>query len=264
MRQLISAINEWQKLHVTIYAAALAYYAIFSIVPLIIIALLFTQNLYVGAEQLVRREIAQVLTESGAEVVDQVMAPTEISFGFPTFIAILALIFGASGLFRNLRVALNIIFGVESRGLSIIQILKNQLKPFLMVLIWGSAMTFLVLANSSVAAFSKYLPPSVPLPALSQRLISQGLTFISLAIFFCILYRILPQKKLPWNALWTGSFIGAFLFIAGASIINFILARVDIVSVYGGASTLLAVMVWSYYSANVFLFGAVYAKVKAR
>lgn len=201
--------------------------------------------------------LEDVYSGPGAEIAGRVSATDRLPSGITGFIAVLTLLFGASGLFRNLRPALDRIYGDEESEMSHGQIIKHHLKPFLMVLVWGLTVFFLILVNSFFWGFSKHLPRYYT--TVYSHMIGFGPIFMSVSILFFFIIRILPKRNISKKNAFYGALTGAALFTLGNIALNQTLKRTDILSVYGGASAILSLLIWSYYSANAFLFGALIA-----
>jgi membrane protein len=256
---------EWQKDKVSRLAAALAYYTIFSLAPLLIITIAVI-GLFYGAEAAQGRIVGQVeglVGHEGASIIQTMIENAAIKDRgvWATIIGIALLVYGASGVFGQLQDALNTIWEVKPKpGRGIWGTIKTRFLSFAMVMV----IAFLLLVSLVISA---------AISALTDRMTGGG-SFLGPAIDFIVslgvitvliamLLHTLPDVKLRWRDVWLGSAITAVLFTLGKIGIGLYLGRSSVTSVYGAAGSLVVLLIWVYYSAQILLIGAEFTQVQA-
>ncbi|MFP4345467.1 MAG: YihY/virulence factor BrkB family protein [Anaerolineales bacterium] len=262
-------IAEWSKDNASRLAAALAYYTIFSLAPLLIIAIAVAGFFFgeAAAQEAVVTQLESLIGQQGAEAVQQMLANANRP-GAGTvalIIGVATLILGASGVFAQLKSALNTIWDVKPvPGQGIWKTVTDRLLSFGMVL--GIAFLLLVsLLVSTVLStvsgqFEQLLPGSDFLWQLLDFVISLGV----IALLFAIIYKVLPDVTIAWKDVWVGAGVTALLFTIGKFLIGLYLGRSSVESAYGAAGSLVVLLVWVYYSAQIVFIGAEFTQVYAR
>jgi membrane protein len=266
---LRDTFEEWNRDRASTQAAALAYYAIFSIGPLLLIAvsvagLVFGRR---AAEGQIVGEIQGWVGPQIAQVIQGMLQatdrPREGVIG--TVIGIVTLLLGAAGLFGQLQGTLNAIWKVKppSRGLR--GMIWNRVLPFLMVVGMGVLLVALLAASAVVAAITSYFSGLLPgaaagtLPQVADFVIS----FAVITLVFAAIYRVLPDTTIDWRDVWLGAAFTALLFTIGKVALGIYLGTAGVGSTFGAAGSLVVLLVWIYYSAQIFLFGAEFTQVYA-
>lgn len=250
-------------------AAALAYYTIFSLPPLLILVL-SVAGVFVDAEDLQGRlmeEVRMLLGDRGADQIRTMITSADrpgSSGPLVTVLSIAALLFGATGAFAQLQTALNKAWNVQPEGGSGIRrfMLKRALS-FGMIL----AIAFLLLVSFVVSALvtgagdalAALLPEILAGPLL--WVLDLVLSISVITLLFAALFQVLPDVKVAWRDVWLGGLVTATLFVAGKFLIGFYIARSDPGSAYGAAGSLAVLLVWIYYSALIFFLGAEFTQV---
>jgi membrane protein len=263
-----STCEEWSDDRALRFSAALAYYAVFSLAPLLIIAVSLAGFFF--GEQAARGEIFQQLSNlvgasAATEIQTLIMASADKpKSAFATAIGIVTLLIGASGVFGQLKDALNTIWGVRVQpGGALWRFLRDYLLSFGMILAIG----FLLIISLLITTLMKMLSHSVngfgSLPGLAQPL-TELLSFVLLTLLFGVIYKVLPDVDLNWRDVRVGAFVTGLLFAAGKYLIALYLATSSIGSSFGAAGALILVLVWIYYSTVIFFFGAEFTKVYSR
>jgi membrane protein len=270
LRLLKETFEEWQKDKVPLLAAALAYYTVFSIAPLLLIAISIAGIVF--GEEAVRGEIIGqiqgLIGTQGASAIQAMLQNTQKSGSddiIATIFGIVTLLIGASGVFGQLQEALNIIWEVKPKpGRNIVNFLQSRFLSFAMVLVIG----FLLLVSSllstilvSITHFINHLFPGI---VILGRLLDFVLSFVVVTLLFASIYKVLPDVKVPWQNLWVGSAVTAFLFNIGKSLIGLYLGNSNIGSTYGAAGSIIIVLVWIFYSAQILLLGAEFTQVYSK
>jgi len=267
LKQIVTeAASQWMDDKAPRLGAALAYYAIFSIAPLLVIAigiagLVFGRE---AAQGQITAQVGQLVGHQGGEAVEAMVEsaskPEAGTLGSVLGIAMLLL--GAAGLFGQLQDALNTIWEVRPKpGRGVWGYLRDRFLSLSMVL--GVAFLLLVslIASSVLAAFGQLLGDwqtgSVGL------VITTLLDLVVITILFALIYRYLPDAEIAWRDVWFGAAFTAVLFTLGKFLIGLYLGRAGVGSAYGAAGSLAVLLVWLYYASQIFLFGAELTKAYA-
>jgi membrane protein len=249
-------------------AAALAYYALFSLAPLLLIAISIV-GLVFGPEAAragVMEEVRGLLGDAGARGVDQMLegvsdANANAAAGL---VGVALLLFGASGVFGQLKSALNTIWeATPQAGGVVLGFVKDRLLSFAMVLAIGFLLLVSLLVSAALSAISAYMTGLLP----GSEGMWQGLNLIVSAavitLLFALIYKFIPDTEIHWRDVWIGALISALLFSVGKSLIGLYLGRGAVASAYGAAGSLVVVLVWIYYSSLLVLLGAEFSHVQA-
>jgi membrane protein len=265
LRQTFSA---WSSDKVPRHGAALAYYTVLSIVPLLIviiamIGLVFGKE---AAQGYILEQIANLVgPQSAVAIKDMIHRADQPTTGVvATVLAGGTLLLGASGVFGQLQDSLNTIWGVQPKeGRGIWGLIKDRFISFAALL--GTAFLLLVslVLSAGLAAFGKWFEGWLPVP----EFVLQGLEFIiSFAVItglFAMIFKVLPDARMAWSDVWVGAALTALLFTLGKFAIGLYLGKSDVGSAYGAAGSLVILLVWVYYSAQILLFGAEFTQVYA-
>lgn len=262
-------ITEWQKDKVPILAAALAYYMVFSLAPLLMIVI-SVAGFIVGeavARQEVVEKLEQLMGEQGATVIAEAIQSQfhPSSSIITTIIGVVTLLFAATTVFAQLKQALNMIWKVEVRpGQGIWEFIRSRILAVLIVLCVGLLLLISLTISALLSGMSDWLDQVISIPRIVRSLIDNGISFILVTLLFGQIYRILPDVKIAWSDVAVGSSITAVLFIIGRSLISFYLGHASIASAYGAASSFVVLLLWIFYSCQIFLLGAELTKIWAR
>lgn len=264
---------EWGKDRAAGLAAGLAYYAIFSLAPALIIVIAIA-GLVFGQEEVQQQIVAQVAGAVGpdaASLVTNMIEGLRAQSGsgvFATAVSVVSVVLGAIGAFGHLHSSLNAIWGVEPEihtGLgSVLFVLRRSVLAFALVASAAFLMVLFVVLTAVQSAVRNYLNGIAP--EVEPLLPSTNL-LVSLAVvtaLFTLIYRILPDVPIGWRDVLPGAFITALLFILGQFFINLYLGTSSITSIYGAAGSIIVILVWVYYSAQIFMLGAEFIKVYTR
>ncbi len=242
-------------------AAALAFYTILSVAPLFMIVLAimgFVFGKEAASEQLVE-QLQRFVGEAGAEVAKTAIknAARPQTGMFASVIGVATLLFGASGVFGELQSAMNIIWKVKPKpGRGIILTIRDRFLSFGMVFAFGFLLLVSLIATTALSAFGELLEGLVPGLPLIMQLANAILSFISVTVIFAMIFVFLPDVKIKWRDVWLGAIVTALLFSLGKSLIAYYLAHAGIATPFGAAGSLVAFVVWIYYSGLILFFGA--------
>jgi membrane protein len=259
-RQTFSA---WSKREAPTLGAALAFYTILSLAPLVvlvvsIVAIVFGRS---TAQNDLLGQVKSLIGPQGSEAVKAIIqhAQKPAAGAFASVIGVVTLLFGASGVFSQLRSALNKIWDIQPKNAGgLWGTIKQNVFSFGMVLAVGFLLMVSLVVSAALAAIGKYFGGLLPMPEVVLHLVNLIISFAGISVLFALIFRYVPDTRMPWKDLWVGSMVTALLFSAGKFLIGLYLGKAAVGSAYGAAGSLVAVLVWVYYSAMIFLFGAEY------
>jgi membrane protein len=261
--------NEWLDDDASRLAAALAFYTLLSIAPLLVL-LVAVAGLILG-DAAARGEVAgQLNAFMGSQASEGIQAllstaqsPTEGVMA--TIISMVVLFFGASGVFGELQASLNTVWGVTAKpGRGVMGVVKDRFFSFAMVL--GVAFLLLVslVVSTVLSAIGHRLSPSVPGLAFLWHIVNFVVSFASVTVLFALTFKIVPDVRIAWKHVWVGAIATALLFTIGKSLLALYLGRASVSSVYGAAGSVVVLVIWVYYSAQILLLGAEFTQVYAK
>jgi len=240
--------------------AALAYYTIFAIAPLFIIALSVAGFCF-GQEAARRELFGQVnglVGRDGGEAIQSLVAAANRPQAgkWATAAAIATLLAGATAVFVELQDALNTIWGVERKpGRGMRYFLKDRLLSFAMILGVGFLLLVSLVLNAVLAAFGKFASGLLPGQHFFWIAVNFVVSLGVITLLFAMILKMLPDVQLAWSDVWAGAFVTAVLFNLGKSLLGIYLGRSSMVSAYGAAGSFIVLLVWVYYSAQILYFG---------
>ncbi|MDO9708410.1 YihY/virulence factor BrkB family protein [Paracraurococcus lichenis] len=248
--------------------AAIAYYCFFSVAPLLVIATAIA-GLFFGpqaAEGAVAQQLEALMGDTGAQVVEGLIrgAADAQAGQIAAGIGILVLLFTASSVFTEVQAALNVIWRAPPPEQDTVwHLVRNKLLSIALVLGTGVLLLASLIATAVVAAVTSWAAELVPETGRFIDEVNFALTFAMTALLFAVIYKILPNRHIGWRDVSVGALVTAFLFSIGKGLIGWYIGTAGIGSTYGAAGALMVVLVWIYYSAQIFLLGAEFTKVWA-
>lgn len=266
------AAEKWLDDDAPTLGAAIAFYTLFSLSP-VILTIVAVAGLLLGEEGVraaVYGELAEVIGPGGAETVERLARDARNS-GAGTVAVIAApvlFVLGASTVFVQLQTALNVIWKVEAAStagrsrrwryawLGVVFV-RRRLVGFALIVGAGLLLSLMFTVNAAIVGLANHIDAHISLGLADQLWLAQ--LIVSLVVqtgMFAAVFKTLPEVALDWIDVWTGAVITAILFSIGKLAIGFYLSSTALVSSYGAAGTLIAVLFWVYYSAQIFLFGA--------
>jgi len=270
-RSLKDSYTEWDEDKASRMAAALAYYTTFSLGPLLII-LIAVAGLVFGPEaaqgQIVGKIDGLVGRQSAQAIQIVIDAANRPSSGVvATVIGIATLILGAAGAFAQLQDALNTIWEVQPKpGRGLMGTVKVRLLPFMMVLGVGFLMLVSLLISAGLVAVVSFFGKVTGIGSAELMLQAAGflLSFGAMTLLFAMIYKVLPDATVKWRDVWLGAAFTALLLAVGTLAIGLYLGNAGIGSAYGAAGSLVVLLLWIYYWAQLLLFGAEFTHVRAK
>jgi len=179
-------------------------------------------------------------------------------------IAIITLLFGASGVFGELRSALNKIWDVKPRnGGGIMEMIRQRFFSFGMMLAIGFLLLVSLVLSAGLAVLGKFWSDRLPLPEWILDTVNLVVSFVVVAALFALIFKYVPETKIAWRDVGVGALFTAFLFTIGKALIGLYLGKAAVGSAYGAAGSLIVLIVWVYYSSQIFFFGAEFTHVFA-
>lgn len=259
---------EWNEDKVPRMAAAVAFYTVFSIAPIVLVAFKVAEMTF-GAEVALREMLEQAALLIGEEGADGIRlliqnAPPHQASGLATALGLGLMIFAATGVFTELKDALNTIWEVQPKpGLSLMVLARDRLFAFAMVLvIWFLMLTSLVM-GALLAALSRYVGADF-LGLVGLQLAESVLSLLLTTLLFALIYRFLPDVHVAWRDVWLGAAVTAALFVVTKLLFGLYLGHSTLSSSYGAAGSLVIIILWTYCTCLVLLFGAEMSQVHAQ
>jgi membrane protein len=258
--------KDWSEDKAARLGAALAYYTIFSIGPLLVIAVAVASIVF--GEEAARGQITDtlggVIGPDGAKITEDAMKNANKGGGsiFATVFGIGTLLFGAAGVFGQLKDALNTIWEVKpKKNLGFMYMIKERFFSFTMVLGTGFLLLVSLVVSAGLAALGSFFSSLLPGFDLLWQVVNFIVGLAVVTLMFALLFKFLPDVKLTWKDVWIGAFVTAVLFLLGQFLLGFYLGSGAVGSAWGAAGALVIILVWIYYSAQIFFLGAEFTQV---
>ena len=263
------AVNAWVDDYAPSMGAALAYYTLFSIAPLLLIVISIAGLVFGpdAARGEIFAQLRDLMGEEGAAaaqaLLQSVNKPAKGVLG--TVLGAVLLVVGAISVFGELQNALDRIWRAPGRAGTggLLSLVRARLLSFGMVLGIGFLLILSLVASAAVAAVGKFAAPVFGIGALLVELLNLVVSFALVTVTFAMIYKIIPRVQIGWRDVWVGAAVTALLFAIGKSLIGLYLGRSTFASGFGAAGSLVVLLVWMYYSAQIFLLGAEFTWVYA-
>ncbi|WP_420631136.1 YihY/virulence factor BrkB family protein [Candidatus Leptofilum sp.] len=258
----------WSRDNASLLAAALAYHTLFALAPLLVIAVAVAGIVFGDAavEGQIVAQIGDTVGTETAVVIENLIHNASMSGAstIATLLGSLLLLVGASNLFFQLQRTLNMVWGIQpDPKQGILNIIKSRSLTFVMVLIVGLLLLLSLIITTLITAVGDRLAEWLPGIGMLLPQINFLASLIILTIMFALLFKVLPDAQLTWKDVMMGAVVTTLLFMLGRFLIGLYLARGSATSAYGAAGSLVLIMLWIYYSAQIFLFGAEFTQVYA-
>lgn len=266
---LREAVEDFFDHHSPRLGASFAFYSILSIAPLLVFTIAIGEW-FLDADE-VRKylvdEVGRAAGSDAAKAVETMLAKRKTAQDgwTPTLLGLGTLLFGASGAFGELQAALNTIWDVQPKANAALwTMIRYRFLSFLLVLGTGFLMlTSMVVSTVVAAADSMVSETWAPIEPLGHWL-TMAASFVVATLLFAMIFKILPDANVPWRDVWSGALLTAVLFTLGKLLIGIYIARSGLSSAYGAAGSLVVLVVWIYYSAQILFFGAELTHVYSR
>jgi membrane protein len=259
------AVYAWLDDRAPTMGAAIAFYMVFSLAPILVIVIavagfVFGQE---AAEGALFGELAKLVGPDSAGAVQAMLrsASSTRSGVIATVVGIGTLIATSTAVFSELQAALNLIWKVPAAGnLGVAHFLKSRFLSLSVIVIIGFLLLVSLVASTALIAFSDYLDRTLPNFSIILYIIHYAISFGFTTVFFAVIFKILPDYPVEWYDVWLGAALTSLLFTIGKHLISLYIGSSNMASSYGAAGALIIVFVWVYYSAQIFLLGAEFAK----
>ncbi|MEH2003710.1 YihY/virulence factor BrkB family protein [Nostoc sp.] len=266
---LQETFKEWSEDKASRLAAALAYYTIFSIAPLLIIVIAIAGAVF-GEEAARGQIVGQIqglVGKDGAAFIQTAIqnANKPQTGAIASIISVVVLLVGATGLFTELQDSLNTIWEVKAKpGRGINNIIRLRFLSFAMVIGIGFLLLVSLVISTGLAALVTYFGNILPGVDFLWRIVNFVLSFSITTALFGLIFKVLPDVKITWNDVFIGSVITSFLFSIGRFLLGQYLGNGSFGSTYGAAGSLVVILAWVNYAAQILFFGAEFTQVYAR
>jgi membrane protein len=260
--------TKWNADHAQGLGAALSYYTVFSLAPLLLIViaiagLVFGQE---AAQGQIMGQIEGLVGEESAKAIQSMIeeARKPTAGILATVIATVMLLVGATGVFAQLQESLNIIWQVQEKpGEGLWKLLKDRFISLMAVLGTGFLLLISLVISAGLSAVGATLEHLLPGPEFLLQIINFFVSFAVVTLLFAMIYKLLPDTPIRWGDVWIGASITSLLFTIGKFFIGLYLGKSDVGLAYGTAGSLVVILIWVYYASQIFLFGAEFTAVYA-
>ncbi len=262
-------LTGWDEDNVTRLAASLAYYTLLSIAPLIILAvavagLAFGRD---AAREHISAELASVVGAGAADSIKTIAknASTPGSGIVSVVIGLVVLLFGASGVFGELQSALNTVWQVAPKpGRGVWGVIKDRFFSFSLVVVVAFLLLVSLVISAALTWVGQAFEKSLPGGAFVWQILNFGISLAVVTALFALMFKTLPDARIKWKDVFVGAFVTAVLFTLGKFGLGIYLGSAGVSSAYGAAGSIVALVIWVYYSSQVVLIGAEFTEVYAR
>jgi membrane protein len=267
-RMLTQSFDDWSTLKGPRLGAALAYYSVFSIAPLLLLVIAVASQIFGAdaAQQNIVHEIEYTVGRPVAKAVEATLqnnADTVRSTG-ATLIGIAMLLMGAAGVFAELQDSLNTIFRVEPKPMSgLWSWIRTRFISLTIVMGTGFLLLVSLVVNTALAALHTALSESMPGGVVVWNTVNVVMSFFIIAVLFALIYKLVPDVRLRWTDVWAGAVLTTFFFMVGKSLLGWYLGQASTTSAYGAAGSLVVILLWVYYASQILLFGAAFTRIFA-
>jgi membrane protein len=245
--------------------AALAFYTTIAIAPLIILAITVAGWFFdeAVARERVLGEIRLLAGPQAGQALEAVHESASANAAIaPTVLGLVTLVFGALGVFRHLQGALNSIWRLDSSpGRGWKWFLRTQLFSFASVLVTGFLLLVSLVVSATLSWLGTQLMGRLGLPVLGLQLANFLFSLVMTTCLFALIFRLLPQRQIPWRHVWLGAAVTGGLFTLGKTGLGFYLGHTRLTSAYGAAGSLVVLLLWSYYAAQIVFLGVQFTRV---
>jgi membrane protein len=263
------AVVSWIDDYAPSMGAALAYYALFSIAPLVLIVvsiagLVFGDD---AARGQIFIELRGLMGETGATAVQSLLQSVSQQRAgvIGTGVGVAVLLVGATGVFGELQDALDRIWRAPARSQrsGLVSLLRSRLLSFAMVFGIGLLLIASLVASAAISAVGRWWQPAFAGWELVAQAENFALGFVFVTVMFAMIYKLMPRASIHWRDVWIGAGFTSLLFNAGKILIGAYIGKSGFASAFGAAGSLVALLLWLYYSAQIFLLGAEFTWVYA-
>lgn len=254
-----------KKDNATVWCAALAYYTVFSVGPLLLLVISIIGLILnkVSVEQNIDAQIQGLLGYSGASLIISVMqhAKNQSAGVIGTVIGSITLILGAAGIFGQLQQMLNTIWGVTQKPKSGMKaLIRSRILNFSMIGVIAFLLLVSLIASTAISGIGTFFSHYLPTSPLILEIFNFIISFIVITFLFGLILKVLPDVQIKWRNVWTGAIITSLLFTIGKAVIGIYIGHSGIASEYGAAASIVVLLIWVYYSSQILFLGAEFTK----
>ena len=264
---IAQTFREWSAHKVPKMGAALSFYAVVSLAPLVLVMLSLV-SLAMEKDAARLQIVNQFRTFGGVEEANMVQGiltrfvpPQQGLWG--TFTGVILIVAGAAAVFDELQDSLNQIWGVKAEKHRLITFIRERIFSLIMVLVMGGLMVLSFLSSAVIAVAGNYLHGALPLLDGPWQWGNSALSPLATALSFALIFRLVPSAHVEWRDVWLGSALTAMMFVVGKVILGSYFGRSAISSSYGAAGSLIIILGWVYYSSQILYLGAAFTHVYA-
>ncbi|UPK37972.1 YihY/virulence factor BrkB family protein [Bradyrhizobium sp. 186] len=244
--------------------AAIAFYTVTSIAPVLLIVVAIAGVVF-GREAAQNGIIAQLsglIGQQSAEILQTALASAQskTSGKIATVVGVVMVIVTASGVFGEMQAALNVIWKADPTGTPISRLIRARAAGLGLVVSLGFLLMVSLVISAGLSAFGDYLNSVFPFGQVILTIVNAVISLLLISILFATIYKVLPDKHIDWRDVIVGAIVTSFLFTAGKSLIGWYIGSSAVASAYGAAGALIVMLLWVYYSAQIFLLGAEFTK----
>jgi membrane protein len=260
--------TEWNSDNAPRLGAALSYYTVFSLAPILILVIAVA-GVFLGREAAQGKIVSQLAdligAESAATMQAAIVKSSEHNAGIiASVIGLVTLLVGASGVMIELQGALNTVWKVMPKpGLGIKHFLRSRLLSLGLVVTLGFLLLVSLVMSTALEAVVHWVGGFVARWAVLGYVINYGVSLGVIALFFALMFKVLPDAKVAWKDVWIGALLTSVLFHVGKFAIALYIGRASVASTYGAAGSLAVLLVWIYYSSQIVLLGAEFTRAYA-
>ncbi len=254
-------VMKWWDDNVLRLSAALSFYTLFSLAPLLTIAVAIA-GLVVN-EKVVQDEVLSqfkdLIGAPGADAIANMLesASQPVQGTIPTIVSLVTLVIVSMGMFSELQDALNLIWRIApKKNAALWGAIKSRFLPFMLVIGTGLLLLVSLILSAVLAALSKFVLQAMPGPQIILIFVDVAVSLPVITLLFALMFKVLPDGYIAWMDVWFGALVTGTLFMIGKWVIGLYLGSTAMVSMYGTASSLMIILAWVYYSGLIFFLGA--------
>jgi membrane protein len=264
---LMDSLNQWIAINSPRLGAALAYYTLLSLSPLLVLIISLIGSFFQRsmAQSGVIAQVQQLFGSTAVEVVNSILAHSTFSTGVvATAISIVVCLLSASGLFLELRDDLDVVWGVKpTYGTGLLSLVRERAFAFVVIIGVGALVAIFMLLSVVLSTPARYVLSALPPAPWVTQTVSTGISLVAMTVVFAIIYKTIPDTYIRWSDVWIGALVTSALFTTGKAVIGLYLSTAGLGSAYAAAGSVVVFLTWVYYSAQIFLLGAEFTHVYA-
>lgn len=265
---VVAAVNGWLEDRAPSMGAAIAYYTVFSLAPILILVIAVAGLVFgeAAAEGALVAQLRELLGPQGASAVQGMIASAgqgERSLR-ASVLSMVLLGIAATTVFAELQASLNVIWKAAPRpGSPVTTLIRIRLISLSLIVGIGFLLLATLVVSTALTALADYLNRIFPYLNVVMGVVNFALSFGVTTVLFAMIYKVLPDTRIAWRDVWIAAITASLLFSLGRFVISLYIGSSEVASTYGAAGALVIVLIWVYYSAQIFLFGAEFSKVYA-